>query len=191
MKDFLFGVIVWLAFWLIIGFVTLAPMSRADHTLKLVGPPPQVWCLWTTPSGSSGGQLGPFAGDAEALDPNNPDSCGYMEFQYPSRTILRVTYYDSREIQIAEHTAILNWTPPTQNDDGSPLDDLRGYNVYGGTDPDQLTKATSGVTVDDPTATSYTTNELTLTLWYFAVTAIDFNNNESVYSNVVSKDLTP
>jgi hypothetical protein len=78
---------------------------------------------------------------------------------------------------------ILRWQAPTQNVDGSPLDDLSGYVIYWGA----ASRAYTG---------SHTINSATVTEWestvspgtyYFAMTAFDSENNESGYSNEVRK----
>src|SRR5262245_33293058 len=44
----------------------------------------------------------------------------------------------SARAEILSNTFTLSWDPPTQNDDGTPLEDLLGYYVYGGDSPDAL-----------------------------------------------------
>lgn len=86
--------------------------------------------------------------------------------------------------------ALLSWTPPTTNVDGTPLTDLSGYKIYYGT-----ATGTYNSTLDvGNTATSTVMNLTEKTTYYFAVTAYDTTGNESSYSNEVSKtipDLTP
>src|SRR5882757_6837905 len=68
---------------------------------------------------------------------------------------------------ISTGTATLDWTPPTENSDGSALTNLAGYTVYYGTSPDKLTES---VKVSNPGLTAYTMTNLTSGTWYFAVT---------------------
>jgi hypothetical protein len=78
-------------------------------------------------------------------------------------------------------SATLSWTPPTKNEDNSPLDDLAGYKVYYGTSSGQYTKV---LDVNDPNAESYVVGNLSVnTTYYFAVTAYDLSSNESKKSN--------
>ena len=80
-------------------------------------------------------------------------------------------------------TAVLSWTAPTQNVDGSPLTNLAGYKVYWGTTPGTYS---SNASVSGAGTTTYTTN-LTPGTWYFAVSALDATGAESAKTNEVSK----
>jgi len=77
----------------------------------------------------------------------------------------------------------LNWQAPSQNVDGTPLDDLAGYRIYYGPDSrdysDQVAINGSGVTSQDVLLASGS--------YYFAMTALDAEGNESAYSNEVVK----
>jgi hypothetical protein len=76
--------------------------------------------------------------------------------------------------------ATLRWRAPTQNVDGSALTDLAGYRVYYGSISrsytDQRRLAASATRVDV---------QLAAGTYYFAMTAIDAEGNESAYSNEV------
>jgi len=79
-------------------------------------------------------------------------------------------------------TINLAWDAPTTNVDGSPLTDLAGYKVYVGTAP-----GTYGTSVNVGNVTTYILSGLTSgQTYYIAVTAYDYDNNESDYSNEVS-----
>ncbi|MDB6157909.1 MAG: sericin-like [Gammaproteobacteria bacterium] len=80
-------------------------------------------------------------------------------------------------------TATLDWTPPTQNSDGSVLTNLAGYTVYYGTSPDSLTQS---VKVSNPGLTAYTLSNLQAGTWYFAVTSYSSAGVESTRSGVIS-----
>jgi len=80
----------------------------------------------------------------------------------------------------------INWVPPTENVDGSPLTDLSGYTVYYGT-------ASGGYTgsynVSDPAQTSDVFTVLNVVSGeevFVAMTAWDNDGNESAYSNEIS-----
>jgi hypothetical protein len=81
---------------------------------------------------------------------------------------------------------VLVWTPPSSNDDGSPLTDLAGYYVYMGTAPDTLIP--SFFTNADVPAISllYPSGSV----YYFGVTAVNVNGIESAMTPVVS-NITP
>jgi hypothetical protein len=75
----------------------------------------------------------------------------------------------------------LSWTPPTTNDDGSPLK-LTGYRIYWGPAADDLTHS---VVLDNPGLTRYVVEQLTDGTWYFVATALS-DDRESEFSNVFS-----
>ena len=80
-------------------------------------------------------------------------------------------------------TAVLSWTAPTQNTDGSALTNLSGYKVYWGPTSRNYTQNAS---VSGATSTTYTAT-LTPGTWYFAVTALDSTGAESAKTNEVTK----
>ena len=89
-------------------------------------------------------------------------------------------------VATATGSTTLSWTPPTQNTDGSPLNDLAGYKVYWGTSQDSYSNS---VTIPNPGLATYVVNQLTPARWYFAVTAYSTTGSESGYSNAVSKSI--
>lgn len=89
-------------------------------------------------------------------------------------------------VATAAGSATLNWTPPTQNTDGSPLINLAGYRVYWGTNQGNLS---SSVTLNNPGLASYVVEQLTPATWYFALTAINASGVESPFSNLASKEV--
>jgi hypothetical protein len=86
-------------------------------------------------------------------------------------------------VKVADGSATLDWTPPTQNSDGTTLTNLAGYTVYYGTSPDQLTQS---VKVSNPGLTAYTVSNLAAGTWYFAVTSYSSSGVESSRTGVVS-----
>jgi len=82
-------------------------------------------------------------------------------------------------------TATLNWTPPTQNMDGSPITNLAGYKVLYGSSPGQYSQALS-VTAATITSVAIEALEAGRT-WYFTVKAVNTSGVESDFSNEVSK----
>jgi hypothetical protein len=81
-------------------------------------------------------------------------------------------------------TAVLRWTPPTRNTDGTALTNLAGYFVSHGTSPGVLTQT---IQIPNASATSYMVTGLAPGQRYFAVRAYTSGGTESVNSNVVSK----
>ena len=84
-------------------------------------------------------------------------------------------------------TATLTWRAPTQNSDNSDLTNLAGFNIYYGSAADSLVNT---INITDPTVTEYVVPNLGAgTVYYFAVTAVNRQNVESVPSAIVSKSL--
>ena len=83
-------------------------------------------------------------------------------------------------------TATLSWTPPTLNEDGTPITNLKGYRVYYGTNSANL-----ATTLDIPNAGIATAviENLSPATWYFAVKAYNTANVESSLSNLASKTI--
>jgi len=85
----------------------------------------------------------------------------------------------------ATRTATLNWAPPTQNMDGSPITNLSGYKVMYGSSPGQYSQTLS---LPVATMTSVVIEGLEAgSTWYFTVKAVNASGVESDFSNVVSK----
>jgi hypothetical protein len=77
---------------------------------------------------------------------------------------------------------ILLWSAPTKNEDGTRLEDLKGYKVYYGTESRKY-KAS----YDVKNVTTYNIDDLIdWHTYYFAVTAYDTSGNESPYSKEIS-----
>ncbi|MEM9055943.1 MAG: Ig-like domain-containing protein [Pseudomonadota bacterium] len=88
--------------------------------------------------------------------------------------------------QSASGTATVSWDPPTQNVDGSPLNDLAGYRIYYGTTPGSYPNQ---VAVNNPGLSSFVVENLAPGTYYFVTTAFDAAGNESALSNVATKTL--
>ncbi|MBM0103956.1 putative Ig domain-containing protein [Steroidobacter sp. S1-65] len=80
--------------------------------------------------------------------------------------------------------AVLSWTAPTSNTDGSTLTNLAGYRIAYGTSASAMT---STIQVANPSVTNYTINNLAPGTYYFTVRAYTNNGTESANSNVYSK----
>lgn len=81
-------------------------------------------------------------------------------------------------------SALVSWTPPTQNTDGSALTNLAGYRIYYGISSGSYSEA---VTVNGPGITSLLVENLGVADWYFVMTAYNASGIESAASNEVSK----
>lgn len=83
-------------------------------------------------------------------------------------------------------SATLRWTPPTLNEDGSPLTDLSGYRVYYGTNSTNLNTT---LELPNPGLTTAVVENLAPATWYFTVRAYNDANVESASSNIASKTI--
>jgi hypothetical protein len=81
-------------------------------------------------------------------------------------------------------SAILSWTAPTTNTNGSALTNLAGYHIYYGTSAAALSTT---INVSNPGTTSYSVSNLPSGTWYFAVNAYTTGGVDSVLSNTGSK----
>jgi len=73
--------------------------------------------------------------------------------------------------------ARLTWTPPTENTDGSTLNNLSGFIIYYGKSSSELKQS---IQIHDPNITSYTINDLDEdSTYYFRITAINSLNTQS------------
>jgi hypothetical protein len=89
-------------------------------------------------------------------------------------------------VQTSNGTAVVSWTPPTNNVDGTTLTDLSGYRIAYGNTSSNLDQS---VSVTNAGLTTYTVNNLTSGQWYFAVFAVNSQGTESGISNVASKSV--
>jgi hypothetical protein len=83
-------------------------------------------------------------------------------------------------VSSAAGTTTLSWTPPTTNDDGTPLT-LTGYKIYWGLAEGNYSQS---VTLQNPGLTRYVVERLSASTWYFVATALSADG-ESPPSNVV------
>lgn len=84
--------------------------------------------------------------------------------------------------------AVLSWIAPTQNTNGTTLTDLTKFRIYTATTAAALASATPIEVAGS--VTTYTLKDLPQGTKYFAVTAVNSANVESVMSNAQSKDIT-
>jgi len=93
--------------------------------------------------------------------------------------------FDITVTKIVIGSAMVSWTPPLENNDGSALTDLAGYKIYYGT---TAGKYTTTIDVNNTNITDYLIGNLTgPNTYYFVMTAYNSTGDESVYSNIASK----
>ncbi len=76
----------------------------------------------------------------------------------------------------------LNWYPPTENQDGSPLLDLSGYYIYVGTSSNSYEHK---IRLDNPGLTSYVVENLNAGTYFIAATAFNSSGVESQFSGEI------
>jgi hypothetical protein len=81
-------------------------------------------------------------------------------------------------------TALLSWTPPTENTDGSSLTDLAGYMIRYGASSGNYSDT---ITINNPGITSYLVENLPSADWHFVMTSFNSTGIESSHSSEVSK----
>jgi hypothetical protein len=77
----------------------------------------------------------------------------------------------------------LDWTAPTENDDGSVFNNIGGYRILYGTSAGSLNRS---VNLTNPSLTSYVVENLASGTWYFAIKVYNTSNVESIATNAVS-----
>ena len=77
----------------------------------------------------------------------------------------------------------INWTPPTENTDGTALTDLAGYDIHYGTASGNYTQS---VSVSNAGLATYVVDNLTPGTYYFSVSAVNTSGTESPLSSEVT-----
>jgi Fibronectin type III domain len=77
----------------------------------------------------------------------------------------------------------INWTPPTENTNGSALTNLSGYNIHYGTASGAYTQT---ISVSNAGIATYVVDDLNPGTYYFAVGAVNSQGTESPVSSEVS-----
>ena len=81
----------------------------------------------------------------------------------------------------------LSWMPPTQNEDGTTLTDLAGYEVNYGRSQSALDQT---VQVTNPSVNSFVVDNLSSGTWFFAVRSVNRQGISSQPSAVASKTVS-
>ena len=99
-------------------------------------------------------------------------------------TVARVTIADNDEVAPTVGSATLNWTPPTQNEDGSQLTNLAAYRILWSRDGGSFSNS---VRINNPSVTRYVVENLAPGTYEFTATAINSAGVESRSSNSITR----
>jgi hypothetical protein len=144
-------------------------------TFSIQNPP--TWASFNTQSGNLSGT--PVSGNAGTYSNIIISvSDGTSSASLPAFSIM-VT-------QVANGSATVSWSAPTQNTDGSALTNLAGFNIYYGTSATNLNQS---VQLANPGLTTYALGNLAPGTWYFSVNAYTTVGAESAISNIASKTI--
>jgi len=87
-------------------------------------------------------------------------------------------------------SAVLSWSKPTLNDDGTALTDLTGYVIYYGTSVEFEPLTTQIIAITGGNTTNTTINNLQTGLtYYFAIASVSETGGEGKKSNPASKTI--
>jgi hypothetical protein len=151
---------------------TASDPGNATLTFSIANKP--AWAAFNTSTGRLNGT------------PTSADVGAYANIQISvsnGTTTTNLAVFTIQVVAMTTSSAMLSWTPPTQNSDGSALTDLAGYRVYWGTTQGSYTN-------NEPVGNNVTTHmvsNLTPATWYFTVTALNAQGVESAFSNVAQK----
>lgn len=168
---------------LVLGLLALFPAALLAQTVTLTATPPSgvgpvnVTLTWSTAGFPAGATVSCMA------------SGGWAGTKAASgtETVANVTSTQTYTLTCSggTQTAQLSWTPPTQNENGTPLTNLASYKILHATTSAGLETATP-IVIPAP-ASSYTLTGLPVGLRYFAVKATNSAGVDSVLSNVATK----
>jgi hypothetical protein len=102
----------------------------------------------------------------------------------------RVTVFvDNVHITQDSGAFALSWGPPTENEDGSVLNDLAGFRIYYG---DSAFALPYIITINDPAVTNHTVENLPAGTWFFSASAYneDFTESSLGLSSLFSIEAT-
>jgi hypothetical protein len=144
-------------------------------TFSITNPPP--WATFSTTTGRLQGT--PTAA--------NVGTYGNIAIRVSDgRTTTSLASFAITVVATASGSATLSWTPPTTNNNGSPLTNLAGYRVYWGNSPTGMTQS---VSLNNPGLSSYVIGNLVAGTYYFGVKAVSSTGVESTMSNVGTKTI--
>ena len=138
--------------------------AAASESLAPGSPPAQG----SAPQGPAAGAA-PTQGSAPAQDPPPAQSTSGTGANPPAASAGTIT---------------INWAPPTENTDGTTLENLAGYKIHYGT---ASKKYTQTIKVSNPGLATYVISSLSPGTYYFSMTAYNAAGTESSFSSEVSE----
>ncbi len=85
---------------------------------------------------------------------------------------------------ISNGSITLNWTAPTENEDGTALVDLAGFHIYWGTTPGNYPNS---LTINNASISTYVVDNLAPGTYEFVATSFNTSGVESIFSNSTTK----
>jgi hypothetical protein len=165
-------VLAWCALWPSQANAQTAPTF--DCTNKAGPAPLATTCTWNVPGATACTAGG--AGSVAAWSGSVPTS--------GTRNLTGIAADMTLTLTCAgPGKAVLRWTPPTTNTDGTTLSNLAGYTALYGVSPTALV---STVLINNPAATTFTIVSLAAGNWSFSLRARSSSGAESANANVVS-----
>ena len=156
------------------AFTPVASDPDGDNlTFSIVNQP--GWATFTPSTGMLNGTPGP--GDVR-------DYTNIVISASDGQLTSSLQAFDISVIQAAEGAVTLTWSPPVQNDDGSPLTDLAGYRIYYGTQSGNYSEV---IEIDNPGISTYVVENLPPATYFFSSTAFNEALVESAYSNEATR----
>jgi hypothetical protein len=137
-----------------------------------------AWATFSTTTGKLSGtpaSAGAFSGIVIAVSDGKGGSASLPTFS------INVSSAPS-----SNGAATLSWSPPTQNTDGTTLNNLAGFRISYGSSSGALNQT---IEVANPGLATYVVTGLSSGNWYFAVRAYNSGGAESANSSVVSKTI--
>jgi hypothetical protein len=146
-----------------------------------------AWLTLNSATGQLSGTPGPGdVGTYRAIVESVTDGYKGAALQAFNLTVAGAAVPPPSSTQTAPASVTLQWQPPTENTDTSPLTDLAGYHLYYGTSAGALN---SRITVANPGISSYVVESLPQGTWYFAVAAYNSSGIEGDLSAVASRSV--
>jgi hypothetical protein len=173
-SPFISGYVIRLSKWdgnagVFFGVDTITLNDPAVLTYVVEIPEPGRYLIYMTAVSSYTGREGP--------------SSGYVEVNFqPAAKPLAPVLAVPLDPMPGSQVVTLDWIPPSQNDNGTPLTDLAGYNVYFGPAPGMYLDFRH---LDNPGLVTYVLDLPSSGFWFIVITALDSAGNESDFSNEV------